>query len=215
MRTRTLRLLAFTALLVFGLTTTGAFAEGEFVASDRTFFLRGEGCGATQEFYLSVKSGADGYDGCGAVGGVPFQEAFHQLDGPAPDTFSSRDGVPVTLDAARDITGEIRGESWFGSLVPVPGVGQVVVDVTVHGIDSANKTVVIGSVTEDAINDGKGGVQVPFTIDVPDAANQVELKSLSIDVEVRGANYNSGNLGLEGDSKFNLPILLPAPTTTP
>lgn len=213
MRTRTLRLLACTALLVFGLTTTGALAEGELVASDRTFFLRGEGCGATEEFYLSAKSGTDGYDGCGAVGGVPFQEVIHQVDGASPDTFSSRDGVPVTLDAARDITGEIRGESWFGSLVPVPGVGQVVVDVTVHGIDSANKTVMIGSASEAVINDGKAGVQVPFTIDIPDGQNQVELKSLSIDVEVHGVNYNSGNLGLEGDSKFLLPILVPAPTT--
>lgn len=216
-RNRIIRLLAVTMLLVLGLTTAGASAEGELVASDRAFYLRGEGCGATAVLYLSYRNGADGYDGCGSVGGVPFQELIHQVDGPRPKTFSTRgekDGVPVTLDGTRDITGQIRGESWFSGLLPVPGVGQVVVDVTVYGIDSANKVVTLGSATEEAINTGHEGVQVPFTIDIDDALSGVELKSLSIDLELHGANYNSGNIGLEGDSNFNLPILLPAPTPT-
>ena len=219
MRNRLVRLLAVSVLLVLGLTTAGASAEGELVAGDRAFYLRGEGCGADTTLYLSARKGADGYDGCGFYG-LPLQEVIHQVDGPTPDTFSTRndkDGVPVTLDGARDIEGTIRGESWLTGLDPIPtapGAGQVVADVTIYGIDSDNKVVTLGSASEEAINTGSEGVQVPFTIDVDDALTGVTLKSLSIDLELHGVNINSGNMGLEGDSNFNLPILVPAPEPT-
>jgi hypothetical protein len=212
-RTRTLRLLASIAALVIGLTATGAFAEGELVAGDRAFYLRGEGCGAEEQLYLSTKQGPDGYDGCGTVGGLPINEVNHQRGVQAPKTFTSKDGVPATLDATRDITGEIRAESWIASLTEaVGGVGQVAVEVTIHGIDSAGQAVAIGSASESAMVTNEAGTQLPFTIDIPDELNELVLSKLTIDVAIHGANFNQNNLGLEGDSHFTLPILVPAPT---
>ena len=46
--------------------------------------------------------------------------------------------------------------------------------------------------------------------DVPAELNGVELSELTFDVQVRGANWNSGNIGLEGDSRFTVPTLVPS-----
>ena len=183
---------------------TGTSTFGAPVAAERTFFLRGSGCGATEAFWLSTKEGEDEYDGCGSIGGVPFNEAFYQLLGSEPNSFTAEDGVPVMLDASKDVAGTIRAESWTGD--GTPGAGQVVVDVALYGLDAANRTVALGSASFTAVNTGADGVQVPFTFDVPDTADRVVVRSLTIDVAVRGANYNSSNLGLSGDSKFTLPI---------
>ncbi|MGH2709730.1 MAG: hypothetical protein ACRDH9_00795 [Actinomycetota bacterium] len=171
-------------------------------ATDRTFYLRGEGCGATEEFWLSVESGTDGYDGCGIIGGLPLNEAIGSAS-----AFESRDGVPLLLDASKNVTGQIRAESWFGD--GTPGVGLVSVDVTLTGRKTTNQSVTIGTDTLEGTNTGADGVNIPFTFDIPANLDLVALKAVTIDVLVRGANYNSSNLGLSGDSHFTLPIFDP------
>lgn len=211
MSTKRFQVVAATLLMALALSVSGALAEGEFEASERQFFLRGEGCGATEALYLSTTTGPDGYDGCGGIGGVPFNEIFHQSGQADPaKTFASINGMPAIVDASRDITGQIRGETWTGT---PGGVGQVVVDVNIYGINTANKMVALGSASEETIATPQNtGVNVEFTIDVPDAAEGVELKDLVIEAAVRGVNLNNSNLGLEGDSHFTLPILLPVET---
>ncbi len=211
MRSRTLGLASGLALLVIALASTASVADEQFTQEDRTFYLRGTGCGATENFYLSTESGSDEYDGCGGIGGLPFQEVFYQVDGAAPASFPAEDGVPAILDASKNVTGTIRAESWFGN--PVPGVGQVIVDVALSGVKLNNQFLEIGSDSVEVMNTGSVGVQADFTIDIPDTANQVQLKELTFTVEVHGVNWNSGNLGLEGDSKFTLPILIPVEHT--
>ncbi len=203
MRSRSLGLFTGLTMLFVALASTSAFAEDELVASESAFFLRGTGCGATQNFWLSSTSGEDEYDGCGVIGGLPVQEVIHQVDGPSPDTFQAQDGVPVILDASRDVTGQIRAESWFGDAVP--GVGQIKVDVELSGSTSKGQFVVIGSHSSEVLNTGAGGTNVPFTIDVPDLSDKVQLSDLTFTVEIHGVNWNSGNLGLSGDSRFTLP----------
>lgn len=181
---------------------SGIATFGEPVAEDRTFYLRGTGCGATEDFWLSTLSGTDEYDGCGIIGGLPAQEFFME-----PSIFPSRDGLPVLLDASKDVTGTIRAESWFGD--GIPGVGQVTVEVSLSGTKSNNQGVTIGQDTLEAVNTGADGVQLPFTFDIAANLDKAPLKDLTFSVLIHGANYNSGNLGLSGDSKFTLPIFDP------
>jgi hypothetical protein len=203
-RNRIARLAATVAIVV--LSATPAVAETA-PGGERTFFLRGEGCDTTTDLYLSVSNGSDGYDGCGASFGLPLNEVNHQVYGTPADRFTTRDGVPVTLDATRDVAGELRAEAWFDE--DAPGLGQIVVDIMVHGITTTNAGVQLGSTTEEAMNTGVYGVKIPFTLDIPAGLNRLTLKSLSIDVRVRGVNFNSSNLGLDAESKFTLPIVLP------
>ena len=181
---------------------SGLASFGEPIAGERTFYLRGEGCGATEEFWLSVEQGTDGYDGCGIIGGLPLNEAAGSAAG-----FESRDGVPLLLDASKNVTGQIRAESWTGD--GTPGVGLISIDVTLSGTKTTNQGVAIGADTLESTNTGADGVNVPFTFDIPDNLDKVALKALTIEVLVRGANYNSSNLGLSGDSKFTVPMYDP------
>lgn len=178
---------------------SGTATFGEPVAADRSFFLRGEGCGATEEFWLSTESGTDGYDGCGIIGGLPLNEAI----GSAAD-FEARDGVPFQLDASKNVTGQIRAESWTGD--GTPGVGLVEIDVTLNAQKANNQNVSLGTTTLSGTNTGTDGINLPFNFDIADTLDHTAIKGLTISVLVRGANYNSSNLGLSGDSKFTVPV---------
>lgn len=186
------------------ITVTGTATFGPAVPENRTFYLRGSGCGATEAFWLSVESGTDEYDGCGTIGGLPFNEVIYQLGG-GPNTFAAQDGIPAILDASKNVTGTIRAESWTGD--GTPGVGQVVVEVSLSGADAEGNSVTIGSDTLEAMNTGTDGVQLPFTFDIGDSLDKVALTELTLSVEIHGVNQNSSNLGLSGDSKFTLPVL--------
>src|SRR5207245_2064461 len=93
-----------------------------------TFYLRRDGCGTSNDNpHLSVTKGDDGGDGCGLVvngivglGGDADQGAF--VD------FPSTDGMPVTLDASRTITGVIDVDNYQGAL----GTGEVTADISME-----------------------------------------------------------------------------------
>jgi hypothetical protein len=171
-------------------------------AEDRVMYLRGTGCGATAVLWISTETADDEYDGCGSQAGLPTREV---LGGTL--SFTSRDGVPVLLDASKNLTGQVRGESWVGP--GTPGVGQVKADVSITGVKSNNQSVAIGSGTFETLNTGTDGVNIPFTFDIAANLDRVYIKSLTVDVLIHGVNWNSGNLGLSGDSKFTLPIFDP------
>jgi hypothetical protein len=171
-------------------------------AEDRVMYLRGTGCGATAVLWISTETGSDEYDGCGSQAGLPTREV---LGGTL--SFTSQDGVPVMLDASKNVTGQVRGESWVGP--GVPGVGQVKADVDLYGTKANNQTVVIGSGVFETLNTGTDGVNIPYTFDIAASLDRVVLTSLRMDVLIHGVNWNSGNLGLEGDSRFTLPIFDP------
>lgn len=178
---------------------TAAF-DTAAVAAAKTFYLRGTGCGTTEDLWLSITKGTDEYDGCGIIGGLPLNEVLDD-----PKLLSARDGLPVKVDGSKPLTGTIRAESWIGN--GVPGVGQVVVDVAISGTDAGDNFVDLGSATVQTLNTGTEGVMANFSIDIPDEADGAVLKGLDLAVSVHGANYNSSNLGMDGDSKFVLPVL--------
>lgn len=170
------------------------------IATDKLFYLRGNGCGATEDLYLSASKGADEYDGCGIIGGLP-------AAGPLADTkvLDARDGANVVLDASKAVTGQVRAETWIGD--PSVGVGQVTVDVSLFGISTDDEFVSIGSATATGTNTGAGGVNVPFSIAVDPSVAGTALKGLTMELTLSGVGYNTTNIGMEGDSFFRLPIL--------
>lgn len=182
------------------LAVAGTAAFDPAVAAGKTFFLRGTGCGATEDLFLSASKGTDDYDGCGIIGGIPLNEVIGD-----PKVLDARDGLPVKLDASKPVQGVIRAESWIGD--GIPGVGQVVIDVALSGTTAGGEFADLGSATVTATNAGADGVNVPFTLPVPAELDRTVLTGVSLEVSVHGANYNSSNLGMSGDSKFTLPIL--------
>lgn len=202
----TLPKIILASLFAVAMLATSVQAQTVLVPGDRTFFLRGEGCGASEDPYLSTSQGADGLDGCGGLGGVPFNEAFHALFGPDPTPFTTRNGVPVIVDNSRDLKVTITAETWLGA--PTVGAGQSIVDVAITGVQQGSlATRTLGSGSSTIVGTG-GQTRHTFTFNIPDSISTVPFTSLTASVTVRGANYNQSNLALEGDSSFVLPILI-------
>lgn len=182
------------------LAVTGTAAFDAVLPVGRTFFLRGTGCGATEELWLSTAKGTDDYDGCGIIGGIPNSELIDE-----PKVLTSRDGLPAKLDGSKPVTGTIRAESWVGE--GIPGVGQVTVTGALYGESAGGDFVDLGSFSNTAVNSGADHVNVPFSVAVPADAAGVVLNTLTLEVTVSGVGYNTTNLGMSGDSKLVLPIL--------
>lgn len=181
---------------------TASFATPTAGAS--RFYLRRDGCGtASDNPHLSVTSGTDGGDGCGlvltivGVGGTADQGAF--VDYP------STDGMPLTLDASRPVTGTIDLES-FGITDPyAAGTGLVTVSVDLEALYQGNG-VSVGSDSENVlVTPTQTSYPVAFTIHPNGALDKADLSGLDLRVHVEGPYAFSGFIGNSGKSFTDVP----------
>lgn len=196
------------AMLATTLIATTHVPDGFHFEEDETqFFLRREGCGSTYEpGRLSTFSGSDSADGCGTQGGIPLREVNYQLGSPDWVAYTTENGVPLYLDADRDVDGVIRAESWTGL---VGGAGQTAADVrlTITDINGNSTFFPVQNLTE-IVTPNQNGYDLAFTYDLPEALDEVQVGSIVLDVAMHGANWNQHNLGLEGDSHMTVPTLI-------
>ncbi len=182
----------------------GAASFATPTAGTSRFYLRRDGCGtASDNPHLSVTSGTDGGDGCGlvltivGVGGTADQGAF--VDYP------STDGMPLTLDASRPVTGTIDLQS-FGITDPLAaGTGLVTVSVSLEALDQGNG-VSVGSDSESVlITPTQAEYPVAFTIQPNGALDRADLSGLDLRVHVEGPYAFSGFIGNSGKSFTDVP----------
>jgi hypothetical protein len=204
------RFIPLTIALMFVAGT--ALAEGpELVPDEQTFFLHWDECGADIHTYLSIQEPPPGGNGCGFIGGTPVNTPLVLLGEPLIDTYSAEDGIPVKLDGSGEITGEVAVWSWTG--VTGAGVGLVVIEGQLTGMANGqfqNFGTYEGEVLATPADDY---VSVEFAFEVPDALNEANLTSLSLDVNVWGAYADSGVHTAGGISSVTLPILVEAEET--
>ena len=181
---------------------TASFATP--TAGSTRFYLRRDGCGTSADNpHLSVTNGTDGGDGCGlvltivGVGGTADQGAF--VDYP------STDGMPLTLDASRPVTGTIDLQS-FGITDPyAAGVGMVTVSVSLEALYQGNG-VTVGSDSENVlITPTQTEYPVAFTIHPTGTLDQADLSGLDLRVHVEGPYAFSGFIGNSGKSFTDVP----------
>jgi hypothetical protein len=182
---------------------TASFAAP--AARTTRFYLRRDGCGsASDNPHLSVTSGTDAGDGCGlvlssfvGVGGTVDQGAF--VDYP------STDGMPLTVDAGRAVTGTIDLES-FGITDPAAaGVGVLTLKVDLEALDQGNG-VPVGSDSESVVvTPTQTDYPVAFTITPNGALDRADLSGLDLRVHVEGPYAFSGFVGNSGKSWLDTP----------
>lgn len=181
---------------------TAAFATP--AAEATRFYLRRDGCGtASDNPHLSVTSGTDGGDGCGlvlsivGVGGTADQGAF--VDYP------SSDGMPLTLDGSRPVTGTIDLQS-FGITDPLAaGTGLVTVSVSLEALYQGNG-VSVGSDSEQVlITPAQTEYPVAFAIQPNGTVDRADLSGLDLRVHVEGPYAFSGFIGNSGKSFTDVP----------
>ena len=173
-------------------------------ASTTRFYLRRDGCGTTNDNpHLSVISGTDGGDGCGLV--LTIVGIGGTADQAASVDYPSTDGMPLTLDTSRAVTGTIDLES-FGITDPVAaGTGLVTVSVSLEALDQGNG-VSVGSDSENVlITPTQTDYPVPFTIQANGSLDKADLSGLDLRVHVEGPYAFSGFIGNSGKSWLDVP----------
>ncbi len=202
-RSRTARLALCMALAVPAATGVAAHADKapKTSAKSSTFFLRQEGCGASQEpGRLEPKAGGDGATGCGTIGGLPLNEVTR----PTKSFSTTGKGLPITLDASRKVVGQLAAGSWVGN--GSGGLGQVAFDVSLVGTSATGAKLSFGETTvTGTATPGNDVVLVPFTLTVPATAGKAALKSLVLQITQRGAHVGMSAQQLDGDSYVVLP----------
>jgi hypothetical protein len=191
-------------------------ASAEDVATTTRLFMSNDSTACPGSPYLGLVAGS-AEPRCGFQAGAPFGELYHN-GAPVADTrttFTTREDFPgQVVDAARDITGNVRVYSW--SQTQRAAVGQVRVDVTLTGVTATGDTVPLGtsSSTQTITPANSAMISFPFTMAVDDALNRTSLAGVSAMVDVRGAHVFSGYQQLSGESFADLPTFT-AQTTTP
>jgi hypothetical protein len=171
-----------------------------FAAADpqtTRFYLRRDGCGTTSDNpHLSTSSGTDAGDGCGLIvnsvvglGGDADQAAF--IDFPASD------GMPLALDASRNVTGVID--------ITGTAAGLSEIDVSLEALVNS-QAVEVGSGTASAVLDPTASDNpVQFTIAPSTSLAGADLQALDLRVTIHGPSIDGGYIGLSGKSYADVP----------
>ncbi len=180
------------------------FGGVTFAAANPTtklFYVRRDGCGTSGDNpHLSVSTGTDAGSGCGSlingvlgVGGDADAGAF--VDYPALD------GMPLSLDATRQITGTIDVQG----LVGPAQAGVMEADVSLEALIDGSG-VAVGSDTELVVLDPTASDNlINFTI-TPDATlDKKDLSGIDLRVHLHGPYTFSGFVATNGASFVNIP----------
>lgn len=184
-----------------------------------TFNLRRDNCGGEEanRLYLSVTSGEDTGDGCGTLGGVAplLNEATITAEDAAifENQYAAVDGLPVTIDAERDVTGQLTFGQYRGAAAnPASlGGGNMVVDLTLTG-STKGFAFQVETTAEALALPGAGRYTVDFIFDLPANAQEKQITSLTLKVVPRGVSVGQDYLHTsDGVSNFVFPTLVEVP----
>jgi hypothetical protein len=166
-------------------------------AGTTRFYLRRDGCGTSNDNpHLSIVNGTDAGDGCGLVvtSGTGLGGTVDQ--GLSVD-YPSSDGMPLTLDGSRPVTGTIDVANTGGGLVTVSVDLEALVGG--NGID-------VGTDSESVVaTPDQSNVPVTFTIQPNGTLDQTDLSGLDLRVHVSGPYVASGFIGNSGKSFMDVP----------
>jgi hypothetical protein len=167
------------------------------VQSSRTFYVRRTGCDADQR--LSIVRG-DETVGC-----------LHNLGiMPSPLDYSAYDdGIPLTLDATRRLTGVITYGNWWrplGNVEASVGAGLITLRVEVFGTLFDGESMMLGSHrTSYVATPLQHRYDTPFSIALPTGADKREFAGLTLRVTLGGASLLHG-AAIPNDTNMTVPI---------
>jgi hypothetical protein len=178
------------------LAVAGRATFADTSAGTTRFFLRRDGCGTPNDNpHLSVTNGTDAGDGCGLI--VNQVGLVGDVDQSAFIDFPASDGMPLSLDGTKAITGQIA--------LTGAQVGLAEIDVTLAAL-VGGQAVTIGSTTGSAVLDPTGNdTPVPFTIQPNLSLDGSDVQALDLRVKIHGPNVYSGFVSLNGASYADVP----------
>lgn len=182
----------------------------KIVAKDVNYYLRRADCGGDDDaISLSIVDGPDGGSGCGsAFAGAPNELLIQSGDSPSSYIWPAVDGIPLTLNTAKDVTGEITVQSFSGSpTLPAPpytSAGQATLVVNLTGTaagESEPKAIGTASNTY-IVTPDTGSYTTEFTITPDKALEKAVFTELQLETYVRGATALHGFFELDDPASF-------------
>lgn len=180
------------------------------VQADATFFLRRDGeCGTEGATFISLVDAPDLDElSCGnGYYGIPHETGAPPLAA-APVRYDSReaDGVPVTLDATKDVTGMIGVKSQSANGQPIrTGIGKATLNVEITGVTAGEtKTIGTAEVEYDVMpsNDMNQIYEVEFTIKPDAALDKAQFTAISITLWNSGTSARHGFYTTDNPASF-------------
>jgi hypothetical protein len=165
------------------------------------FYVRRDGCGTSSDNpHLSIASGTDAGSGCGSlINGVV--GAGGDADAGAFVDYPSNDGMPLSFDATRDITGTFDIQGFVGPAQ----AGLMEADVSMEALVNG-EGVTIGSVTEMVVLDPTADDNlINFTITPDRSLDQKDLSGIDLRLHLHGPYVFSGFVATNGLSFVNVP----------
>lgn len=176
------------------------------VPAELKLFLRRDACeGDAANPRLSIKDGDDG-DGnnCGQLfSGAPNEVLIAAGETPDSVTWPLADGLPFTLHAGKEITGEITLNSFTAGDAPVGnGAGEVTLEVTLAGT-TADEPTEIGVVEHQFMASPQEPTHTAeFSIEVPKELNKKVFTALELTTLIRGQTALYGSYELDDPASF-------------
>jgi hypothetical protein len=175
-----------------------------FTAANPTtnlFYVRRDGCGTSNDNpHLSISTGTDAGSGCGSlINGVV--GAGGDADAGVFVDYPTTDGMPVTLDASRNITGTFDIQGFVGPAQ----VGLMQADVTMEALVDG-EGVPVGSDSEMVVLDPTASDNaINFTIAPDKSLDKTDISGLDLRLHLHGPYAFSGFVATNGLSFVNVP----------
>jgi hypothetical protein len=183
------------------LPVTGGVTFAAANPSTSLFYVRRDGCGTSSDNpHLSISTGTDAGSGCGSlINGVV--GAGGDADAGAFVDYPSNDGMPLSLDASRNITGTFDIQGFVGPAQ----AGVMEADISMEALVNGNG-VAIGSVTEMVVLDPTASDNlIKFTIAPASALDKKDLSGIDLRLHLHGPYAFSGFVATNGLSFVNVP----------
>lgn len=183
-------------------------AKPKPVAVDVNYYMRRADCGGDDDaISLSVVDGPDGGSGCGsAFAGAPNELFIQGGDSPSSYVWPAIDGIPLTLNTAKDITGEITVHSFSGApTLPAPpytSAGQATLVVNLTGTTGGESKVIGTASNSYLVTPDKGTYTTEFKMTPDKALEKAVFTELQLETYVRGTTALHGFFELDDPASF-------------
>lgn len=180
------------------MTVAGTVAFETPAPSTSQFFLRRSACASgDDDARLSTESGGSSEQGgCGFIAQPANEVLIAAGQEPLSNNYATADGMPITLDASKPVTGTVK----MGA-----GVGVVTTEFVLTGTSAANQPLDLGRFST-TYNGTAGTRTIALSIPLDTKLDKVDVKAMNLQVITRGANVQSGSVDhRNGGSFLNIP----------
>ena len=182
------------------------------VAVEQQFFLRNTAGGCAPEALILLLSDGPDESTCGdhagGLGNEVFINAFGEPCEPTAQygcgnvVYSAAEGLPLTLDASKEIKGMIAVGAWASGSGVGNGAGQTTLVITVKGVKDDEEIVLGSAEVTYTVTPAQNIYEHEFALKLDPALDKAQLTGLVIDLHNRGVSVEHSWYSLDDPASY-------------